>query len=110
MRDYEAMAIVDARLEEGDIQKAVDQFTSVITDSGGTVGKVDRWGNRRFAYEIAHQNEGYYFVVEFNSPEATVDLLKRSVQISDEFIRVKILRPEGARPEQKAPAVGASAS
>ena len=110
MRDYEAMAIVDARLEEGDIQKAVDQFTAVITDSGGTVGKVDRWGNRRFAYEIAHQHEGYYFVVEFNAPEATVDLLKRSVQISDEFIRVKILRPEGAQPEQKASAVGASAS
>ena len=102
MRDYEAMAIVDARLEEGDIQKAVDLFTTTITESGGTVGKVDRWGNRRFAYEIAHQHEGYYFVVEFTAPESTVELLKRTVQISDEFIRVKILRPEGARPEQRA--------
>jgi len=110
MRDYEAMVIVDARLEEGDIQKAVDQFTGVITAAGGTVGKIDRWGNRRFAYEIAHQHEGYYFVVEFTAPESAVDQLKRTVQITDEFIRAKILRPEGAQPEQKASAVGASAS
>ena len=101
MRDYEAMVIVDARLEEGDIQKAVDRFSSVITESGGTVGKVDRWGNRRFAYEIAHQHEGYYFVVDFSAPEATVEQLKRLLQISDEYIRGKILRPEGAQPEQK---------
>ena len=101
MRDYEAMVIVDARLEEGEIQKAVEKFTSVITESGGTLGKVDRWGNRRFAYEIAHQHEGYYFVAEFSSEEATVDQLKRTLQISDEFIRGKILRPEGAQPEKK---------
>ena len=100
MRDYEAMVIVDARLEEGDIQKAVDKFTTVITESGGSVGKVDRWGNRRFAYEIAHQHEGYYFVVEFTAPEATVELLKRTLQISDEYTRGKILRPEGAQPEK----------
>ena len=94
MRDYEAMVIVDARLEEGEIQKAVEKFTSVITETGGTVGKVDRWGNRRFAYEIAHQHEGYYFVVEFSATEATVEQLKRTLQISDEFIRGKIVRPE----------------
>jgi small subunit ribosomal protein S6 len=104
MREYEAMVIVDARLEEGDIQKAVDRFTSVVTESGGQVTKIDRWGNRRFAYEIAHQHEGYYFVAEFTAPEATVDQLKRLLQISDEFIRGKILRPEGAQPEQKATA------
>ena len=104
MRDYEAMVIVDARLEEGDIQKAVDRFTTTITETGGKVGKVDRWGNRRFAYEINHQHEGYYFVVEFSAPEAAIEQLKRLLQISDEYIRGKILRPEGAQPEQKAAA------
>ena len=91
MRDYEAMVIVDARLEEGDIQKAVDRFTGVITDSGGELGAIDRWGTRRFAYEIAHQNEGYYFIATFRAPEDVVDKLRRTLQISDEFIRGKIL-------------------
>ena len=94
MRDYEAMVIVDARLEEGDIQKAVDRFTTIISDSGGELGKVDRWGTRRFAYEINHQNEGYYFVANFRAEEGLVETLRRTLQISDEFIRGKIVRPE----------------
>lgn len=96
MRDYEAMVIVDAALEEGDIQKAVDRISTVISEAGGEVRKVDRWGNRRFAYEIAHKHEGYYFVVDFRAEEPAVEQLKRVLQISDEYIRGKILRPEGA--------------
>jgi small subunit ribosomal protein S6 len=92
-RNYEAMVIVDARLEEGEIQKAVDRFTSAIGDAGGTLSAVDRWGNRRFAYEIDHRHEGYYFVATFTAPQDAVDKLKRTVQISDEFIRAKFVRP-----------------
>ena len=93
MRSYEAMVIVDARLEEGDIQKAVDRFNTVVGELGGTVGTVDRWGKRRFAFEIDHQHEGYYFITTFSAPEAAVDQLKRTLQISDEYIRGKIVRP-----------------
>ena len=93
MRNYEAMVIVDARLEEGDIQKAVDRFTQVITDNGGRLGKVDRWGVRRFTFEIDHQNEGYYFVADFTAPDEAVNQLKRTLLISDKFVRGKIVRP-----------------
>ena len=94
MRTYEAMVIVDARLDEGGIQKAVDKALGVVTDNGGSVGSVERWGVRRFAYEIDHQNEGYYFVASFRADEGLVEDLKRTLQISDEFIRGKIVRPE----------------
>ncbi len=94
MRDYEALVIVDARLEEGDIEKAVTKFLDAVGDAGGEVGKVDRWGTRRFAYEINHQNEGYYFVANFKAPEEAVDQLKRTIQITDELVRGKIVRPE----------------
>ncbi len=102
MRDYEAMCIVDARLEEGDIQKAIDQFVSWVGEVGGQPGTVDRWGNRRFAYEIDHQHEGYYFIAPFRAPEEAIDRLKRAIQISDELIRGKIVRlPEPAAQKGK---------
>jgi small subunit ribosomal protein S6 len=92
MRNYEAMVIVDARLEEGDIQKAVDKFVAAVGDTGGSLSNLDRWGNRRFAFEIGHQHEGYYFVASFTAPENSIDNLKRVVQISDEYIRGKIVQ------------------
>ena len=94
MRNYEAMVIVDARRDEGDVQKAVDKFVAAVDDSGGNVASVDRWGVRRFAYEIDHQHEGYYFVTSFTAPEDAPDRLKHTLQISDEYIRGKIVRPE----------------
>ncbi len=94
MRKYEAMVIIDSRLEEGDIQKAVDRFLRVISDSGGAVDRVDRWGVRRFAYEIGHQRDGYYFVANFRAEPEAVERLNRTLQISDEFIRGKVVRPE----------------
>ncbi|HYI45386.1 MAG TPA: 30S ribosomal protein S6 [Actinomycetota bacterium] len=100
MRDYEVMVIVDGALEEGDIQKAVERVSTVISEAGGEVVKVDRWGNRRFAYEIDHKYEGYYFVVDFKAEEPTVEQLKRVLQISDEYIRGKILRPQTARQKE----------
>jgi small subunit ribosomal protein S6 len=100
MQDYEAMVIVDARLEEGEIQKAVDRFVETVTGSGGEVTHIDRWGVRRFAYEIAHQNEGYYFIANFKAPQDAIEPLKRTIQISDEYVRGKIVKP-GPAPVKK---------
>lgn len=93
MRAYEALVIVDPGLEEGDIEKAVQRFSNTITEAGGQVSNVDRWGTRRFAYEIGHKNEGYYFLTNFQADLELVERLERTIQISDEFIRGKITRP-----------------
>lgn len=97
MRAYEALVIVDSALEEADIEQAIERFLEVIKTSGGEVTAVDKWGTRRFAYEIDHRKEGYYFVASFRAEDKVVDDLKRTVQISDEFIRSKIVRPEAVR-------------
>ncbi len=94
MRSYEAMVVVDARLDEGDIEKAVNRFLQAVADAGGEVTHVDRWGVRRFAFEIGHQREGYYFVANFRAGQDAVDKLRRTLQISDEYVRGKIVRPE----------------
>ena len=53
--------------------------------------KIDRWGRRRFAYEIARQTEGYYVVVRFNAEPATAAELDRTLKIADEIVRHKVL-------------------
>jgi small subunit ribosomal protein S6 len=92
MRPYEVMVILDARLDDDVIRAAVDRSTQVIRAGGGTPGKVDRWGKRRFAYELRHQSEGYYVVIEATAePEAMADL-DRMLHLADEVVRHKIIR------------------
>ena len=65
MREYEIMLILPAEADEATVGTAVDRIAKVVATTGGEVGNIDRWGRRRFAYEIDHQHEGYYVVVRF---------------------------------------------
>lgn len=91
MRNYEAVVIVDPRLEEADIQQAVDKLTKVI-QTRGEVAKIDQWGRRRLAYEINHLKEGHYFVASFKAESDLIADLDRTMRIGEEYIRHKIVR------------------
>ena len=92
MRPYEVMVIFDAELEEETIRSAVDRYTQLIQSKGAELGPVDYWGKRRFAYELKHRWEGYYVVFQAKAEPAAMDELHRSLSLSDDVIRHKILR------------------
>ena len=92
MRPYEIMLILDASLDEDVIRASVDRTTAAIKAGGGTPGKVDRWGRRRFAYELKHQHEGYYVLIEATAAPSALADLDRMLRLTDEVIRHKIIR------------------
>src|SRR3954466_12972814 len=86
------MIILDADLEEETIRAAVDRYLEVITAKGAEPGFVDCWGKQRFAYEVKHRWEGYYVVLQAKAEPVAMDELHRSLSLSDDVIRHKILR------------------
>jgi len=92
MRHYEVMVILDAGLEEDAIRSTVDRATQLVAAGGGTVGKVDRWGKRRFAYEVHHRSEGYYVLIEATAEPAVLAEVDRMLGLADEVIRHKVIR------------------
>jgi small subunit ribosomal protein S6 len=92
MRPYEVMVILDASLEEDAIRGTIDRTTKIITGGGGTVGRVDRWGRRRFAYEVNHRAEGYYVLIEASTEPAVVAEVDRMLGLADEVVRHKVIR------------------
>jgi small subunit ribosomal protein S6 len=97
MRHYEVMVILDAGLEDDSIRAILDRATSALTANGATVGKVDRWGKRRFAYEVHHKSEGYYALIDTEAEPAAVGAVDRMLGLADEVIRHKVIRlPEKA--------------
>ncbi len=64
MRPYEIMVILDPTLDERTVAPSLETFLNVIRKDGGSVDKVDIWGRRRLAYEIAKHAEGIYAVID----------------------------------------------
>jgi len=114
LRPYEVMIILDAGLEEDAIRSALDRSTELIGSRGGTVSSVDRWGRRRFAYELKHKWEGYYVVLRTEAEPAVMLELDRSLHLADEVLRHKVIRlPDGvavAAPTAATPTAGAEAN
>ena len=110
MRPYEVMIIFEASLDEEGIRAEIDRATGLIKAKGGTPGRVDRWGKRRFAYELKHRTEGYYVLLEASAEPDTMAELDRALHLADDVIRHKVIRlPEGVvgRSARPAPAVEA---
>ena len=94
MRQYELMVILVSVLVVCSVAPSLDKFLTVITKDKGTVDNVDIWGRRRLAYEIDKNAEGIYAVVSLQAEPATVKELDRQLNLNDEVLRTKVLRPE----------------
>lgn len=92
MRPYEVVVIFDASVDEEPVRSVLDRATEIIRTRGGNPGRVDRWGKRRFAYELKHRWEGNYVLLEATAEPAAMADLDRMLQLADEVIRHKIVR------------------
>ena len=90
-RAYELMVIIDAELDDEVIDATIKRIAGLLDQRGATVKSEDRWGRRRFAYEINHKLEGYYVVFEFVGG-SYLDTLERALRLADETIRHKVVR------------------
>ena len=80
-------------LSAKDEEKLVEKIKSYITRFGGTVDEaIEEWGKRRFAYEISHMNEGYYYFIKFDGKNSTPRELEDSVRIMENVVRFLIVK------------------
>ena len=111
MRPYEVVVIIDAGLEDEQIRATIDRATELIRSRGGNPNRVDRWGKRRFAYELKHRWEGYYALIDVTAEPAVMAELDRMLSLADEVIRHKIIRlPEGVAGRAARPSVPETAA
>jgi small subunit ribosomal protein S6 len=94
MRPYEIMVILDPTLDERTVAPSLEAFLNVVRNDGGKVDKVDIWGRRRLAYEIAKHSEGIYAVIDVTAEPKTVTELDRQLSLNESVLRTKVMRTD----------------
>ncbi len=92
MRIYEEMYIIRPDAAEEEIEASIEQAKQVITSSGGTVNKAEKWGKRKLAYRVAKREEGIYILLEFSAGPETVRELERRLRVSDLVLKYLTVR------------------
>lgn len=97
---YEAMFLLGPAA--GDAEKALGLCRGAIERHGGEVLVIKKWDERKLAYEVQGQKRGTYVIAFFNAPGANVTAFERDVRLSDEILRVMVLKADHLNPEEMA--------
>jgi small subunit ribosomal protein S6 len=94
LRDYELVLIISPEIAEEDVPSAIDKVSQFITNRGGTIEGVNRWGRRKLAYPIRRHLEGNYVLTQFRFDPDQIAGLEASLGLAEEVIRHLVVRTD----------------
>lgn len=92
MNKYQLLFIINNDLGDEEKNTVVDKFSALIESLGGTVDAIEKWGLKKFAYEIEKKTEGFYVLVKFTANPDVPAEIDRQMRINDAIIRQMITR------------------
>ena len=92
LRDYELVVIISPEVADESLDGILDNISRLITQDGGTVDEVDRWGKRKLAYPIKHFLEGNYVLFRCKMKASSGKELEANLGISEEVLRHLLVR------------------
>jgi small subunit ribosomal protein S6 len=91
MREYELVFIVHPDLDDTALKEVIEKVSGWITETGGSVSKVDLWGKRKLAYEIRKQKEGQYVLLKTQMDPAFGITLERNLRFLEPVMRFLLI-------------------
>ena len=94
LRNYELVFVVRPDIAEENLDATLEKISNIITNKGGVVSGIERWGKRKLAYPIKHFMVGYYFLGRFNCLPTACKEIEANLQITEEIIRYLVVKIE----------------
>ena len=89
---YDLTLLLSADAEEGRQEKILADVQSAISSAGGSIERDDDWGRRPLAYEIRHQAEAMYHLLQFRAPPTLIEELSHTLRITDGVLRFRVIK------------------
>lgn len=104
-REYETIYILRPNTTNEGVAEVNTRVRGVIENMGGKIIKVDNWGKRRLAYEIAKERKGIYLYWQYLATRGIVEEVERNFRMLDSVIRYLSVKIDtdvdpGARPTE----------
>ncbi len=84
---YESAVMINAALEDEQIQALISRIKETITTNGGEIREIEDWGRKRLAYVVKKSKVGYYVIFRFSAPSSLIAKLERFYILDEQFLR-----------------------
>ena len=92
MDKYEILYIIRSDVEDDRKNAIVEKFENLVGSLGGTVDTLDKWGLKKFAYEIGKQVEGYYVLMNFEAAPSVPAEIERQMRNDENVVRYMVTK------------------
>jgi len=86
-REYETIYILRPNTPNEGVAEVNTRIKGVIEGMGGKIIKVDNWGKRRLAYEVAKERKGIYLYWLYLAQPGVVEETERNLRMLDNVVR-----------------------
>jgi small subunit ribosomal protein S6 len=112
---YDLMLLLSSATEDERRDKIVADVEAAIAGAGGRLERNDLWGLRTLAFEINHQKDAEYHLLQFEGPPSLLETLSHNLRITDGVLRFRIIKvlpgtPAPPEPRNVTPATVAPAA
>ena len=90
MKHYEIVFLVHPDLSD-QTQSVLNKFSSIVTESGGKVHRLENIGRRKLAYPIQDQFKASYALLNVECNKEALSEIKSSFKFNDSIIRSLVL-------------------
>ncbi len=92
MNKYEMMFIVKATMESEAVKATAENVKKVVTELGGNVVEFKELGEKKLAYPIKKELNGYYFVMQMEASKEAESELRRKAGLDENVLRHLIVK------------------
>jgi len=90
MRHYEIVFLVHPD-QSDQTQSVLNKFSSIVTESGGKVHRMENIGNRKLAFPIHDQFKASYALLNIECKKEAISEIQSSFKFNDSIIRSLVL-------------------
>jgi len=84
---YESVIIINATLDDSQIEAAIKRVEEIISAESGNIFDVEKWGRKRLAYPIQKSKNGYYVIFRFTAPTEAIVKIERMYRLDEAVVR-----------------------
>ncbi len=95
---YDLTLLLSENADEDQRKKVLTDVEAAITTAGGSIERNDQWGRRPLAYEIRHQPEAEYHLLQFRAPATLIEELSHTLRITDGVMRFRVIKVRPGTP------------
>ena len=91
---YEHVFLARQDISQAQVEALTKEYTQVIEEGGGKVGKTEYWGLKTIAFKIKKNRKAHYSLMNLDAPPAAIAEMERRMGLSPDVIRFITVRVE----------------